>query len=88
MLQPGKAVSHKGGGLMAPPFVVYDLDEADFEKCRKALETIPREQWPSLEMHDRVYLSCCLKAMEMAEREPDKEGDTDDAQASRGHIRR
>lgn len=53
---------------MEPPFA-YELDEPDFAKCRRALETIPRDQWPSDDMWCRVYISVRMKAMEQAEQE-------------------
>lgn len=53
---------------MEPPFA-YELDETDFAKCRQALETIPRDQWPSEDMWFRVYLSVRLRMMELAEQE-------------------
>lgn len=56
---------------MAPPFA-FELDEADFAKCQRALETIPREDWPSDETWSRVYLSVRLKMMELAETETDQ----------------
>lgn len=52
---------------MATPFA-YELDETDFAKCRLALETIPRDQWPE-DMWFRVYLSVRLRMMELAEQE-------------------
>lgn len=58
---------------MATPFA-YELDEADFAKCRRALETIPRDQWPSDDMWLRVYLSVRIKSMELAEMETEWDG--------------
>ena len=55
---------------MAPPFA-FELDEADFATCKQALETIPREDWPSDDIWSQVYLSVRLRMMELAEAEVD-----------------
>ena len=49
--------------------VAFTLTDEEFDAACKKLETIPREQWPSEELWEQIYISCRMKAMENAERE-------------------
>ena len=47
--------------------LAYSLTDEQFDQCRKALVNRPKEQWPSIEMWERVAASVRLKQMENAE---------------------
>lgn len=54
---------------MTVPPIYYSLTDEQFDQCRNALLSRPKDEWPSEEMWERVALSVRIKQMENAEKE-------------------
>lgn len=49
--------------------IAYEITADTYEACRRKLETVPMDQWPSHEIYYRVLIGVRLYEMEQAEKD-------------------
>lgn len=54
---------------MSRPPIAYEITKETYDAALLKLNTVPRDQWPSPEMFDRVLIGVRLYQMETAELE-------------------
>lgn len=49
--------------------IAYEITADTYEACRRKLETVPMNEWPSAEIYNRVLIGVLLYEMEKDEKD-------------------